>query len=459
MSDGLTRRLAAFARNFRLEALPPARRARLEWILTDFIGCMLGGASTPEAEQAHAFASPGAVPVIGLDRSYTPESAAVVMGTLGALLQLHDGFGRGGNHPCAAIVPAALVAAHRTDASHADTLAAICVGYEIANNLAAVTHPHQTRAGSAPTSTMGAIGAAAAAGRLHGLAIDDMAAALAIAAFYAPVAPFQALREHASAVPFHGGIAARAGLEAVRMVELGLSGGDRVLEGEGGPGLLEFLRAPAVPALDPEKWRGESLDLVYFKPLPGCRHMQPAVEAVLDLLRHGALPDEPIATVHVGTYPLALEFKEPPRTSDELYDRLMSVPWGVATALAYRGFGVDAAFHAARDRRIEDLIARIAIESDAEFTRLYPAVLGARVEVRFASGAQRTGECRMLYGSEAMPGLYSPAGTITPPLDDAGLERKFIALSRRALGDDPARRLFEALRRGERVWYRDSVTT
>jgi len=65
----------------------------------------------------------------------------------------------------------------------------------------------------------------------------------------------------------------------------------------------------------------------------------------------------------------------------------------------------------------------------------------------------------MLYGSEAMPGLYSPAGTITPPLDDAGLERKFIALSRRALGEGRARQLLDSLRRGERVWCRDSVTT
>ena len=229
-------------------------------------------------------AQPGPVKLPGEARGLTVESAAVAMGTIGALLQIHDGFGGGGNHPSSSIIPA--LWASRGNRPLSDLLLPAAIGYEVANRIAKCSHPAQTQAGTAPTSTTGAIGAAAAIGKLLRIDKTTLTDALSIAAFSVPVAALRGLTEHGSVVPLHGGLAARTAIEAVRLAQAGLRAGDNLLEGGIDPGLIQVLRGDA-HALQPETWHGEMLDGVYFKPLPACRHAQPAIEAVLDIFSKG----------------------------------------------------------------------------------------------------------------------------------------------------------------------------
>ncbi|MEO8145517.1 MAG: MmgE/PrpD family protein [Betaproteobacteria bacterium] len=435
---GLSLRMAEFALGLQWKNLSEGRRQKARWFVADYIGSTLAGSALPEAASGFVLAQPGAVKLPGDSRGLTPESAAVAMGTLGALLQIHDGFGGGGNHPCSSIVSA--LWASRGGKPLADLLLPAVVGYEVACRIAKCSHPAQTLAGAAPTSTTGAIGAAVAVGKLLQLDKRTLADAISIAAFTVPVAAMRGLTEHGSVVPIHGGLAARTALEAVSLAQAGLAAGDNVLEGGKDSGLLQLLRGDAASLL-PETWRGEMLDGVYFKPLPACRHAQPAIEAVLDILSSGFLDYKKIQNIKIHTYPMALMFGQPPRESHELYDRLMSMPWAIASCLVYGGFGFDNVTAPARDPRIEGLYARISSVADPEFEKEYPKRFITRIEIEMQDGATRTGECRMEYGMPSESAPYSPRGTTTPPLDEAGMRRKFFDLACRRISRDDAEKI------------------
>ncbi len=431
MSAGLAARIARFATGFRWRDLSPPRQVKTRWFLADFLASTLAGSTLPEAASGFVLAQIGPVSLPGDERYLSPSSAAVAMGTVGALLQIHDGYGGGGNHPSSAIV-SALWASRGTSQPLADLALPAAIGYEVANRLAQNSHPAQTLAGIAPTATTGTVGAAAAVARLRGLSPEQTARAIAIAAFTAPIAALRGLTEHGSVVPLHGGLAARAAIEAVELAAAGLDAGAQVLEGGRDPGFIHVLRGDPAK-LEPETWRGETLDGVFFKPLPACRHAQPAIEALAAILAQGPIPTTSLRGVIVHTYPVALLFGQPPRAEHELYDRLMSMPWAIASTLVHQGFGFDNVVAPARDPRIEQIYPLIENVVDPAYAADYPRTFSTRVELQFAGGKTRTGECRMEYGVPAEDGPYSPRGTTTPPLDDAGMRRKFFDLASRRI--------------------------
>jgi 2-methylcitrate dehydratase PrpD len=427
---GLSSRIADFAHRLRWEDLSSPRQKKVRWFLADYIGSTLAGSTLPEAASGYVLAQPGGVKLPGDVRGLTPESAAIAMGTVGALLQIHDGFGGGGNHPSSTIISA--LWASRGARPLGDLLLPAAVGYEVACRIAKCSHPAQTLAGAAPTSTTGAIGAAAAIGKLLKLDRKTLSDAISVAAFTVPVAAMRGLTEHGSVVPIHGGLAARTALEAVRLAEAGLAAGDNLLEGGKDSGLLQLLRGDAA-SLAPEDWHGEMLDGVFFKPLPACRHAQPAIEAVLDIFSKGSLSYKEIKSIKIRTYPMALMFGKPPRESHELYDRLMSMPWAVASCVVHGGFGFANVIAPARDPRIEGLYPKISSVASPEFEKEYPERFVTQVEIEMQDGTVRKGDCRMEYGVPAESGPYSPRGTTTPPLDEEGMRRKFFDLACRRI--------------------------
>lgn len=433
----LLRAIARWVTAVRAEAIAPARRHRMQVALLDFLACAHAGSTLPEAADARVLARPGALAVPGLAQRLDEPSAIVAWGTLGALLQWHDGYGRGGNHPSSSILPVLLAG---SEDWHGMLMPAL-VGYEVANRLAAATHPHQTLAGSAPTSTMGAIGAAAALCRREGLDEDTTVRALGLAGFWAPVAAFEGLRARGQGVPLHSGLAARAGWEAVQAARAGLAASEHLLEGADGAGLLSLLGGPDSVArlADPATWRGETLDQVYLKPFPGCRHVHPAVEAALGL--RGRLALEAAAgndsaasagpaawsAIEVRTYGVALGFAAMPRAGAELYDCLMSLPWCVALALLE---GTPDLTAVAADRArpaLWSLAQRVQLRADPAHQAAYPGCLGATVAVTLPDGRVLTQDAVLRYAEAATS--FSPAGPFGPVLDEAGVLDKFMRLT------------------------------
>src|SRR5688572_13668385 len=168
-------RLARFAAETKLSDITAPARERARWVLADCIPVIAAGMQQPEmkafASRQLANAAPGDAWVIGTGRRAAALDAALLNGTAGTWLELDEGnlFAKG--HPGIQVVPAAVALAQQTDASGADLLAAVALGYETS---ARVSRGAQTRLSIHPHGTYGVIGAAVAGARLKGFDAQRM---------------------------------------------------------------------------------------------------------------------------------------------------------------------------------------------------------------------------------------------------------------------------------------------
>src|SRR6185503_11685274 len=86
-----------------------------------------------------------------------------------------------GSHAAATVLPAALAVGERERADGRAWLTALAVGFELSGRLAHAATGLETARGFHNPSVHGTLGAAAAGGKLHGLAADRIASALGIA--------------------------------------------------------------------------------------------------------------------------------------------------------------------------------------------------------------------------------------------------------------------------------------
>ena len=437
----LNQRIADAALRLSFAVLPAGRRARAIWCVQDFLGCVLGGADRKEMAAALLLAHPGDVAVPGQSQRFDRASAALVFGASGALLQLHDLYPSGSYHPCLGVVSAAWAVWRQDEQPVGAFLDAVVAGYEVANRLGDVLAMAQIGRGFTPTATLCGLGATVAAGRLLGLDREAMAAALGNATLTCPATPFQALSDHGNAVPLHGGLAARGGVQAALLAEQGWSAGTYALEGLGDyPGWLRAMGGD-VDAVTPESWDGGTLDGVAWKLFPACGAAHMAIEAALHL---PPLDAAAIRSVEIRLPGASMLLGgRGPRPDGELYDSIMSTRWSVCTALAHHEYNPETVLRFdAPDMARDRLIRRSAVMHDPALDSPGDGGLRvARLVVQMADGAvhdklhrrQMTGETTSdpRRGSMGMP-------------DEIALSEKFHTLTARHRA--AADRLVAALR-------------
>src|SRR5499426_1874146 len=159
--------LAAYVTAEAFDRLPAATVAAARRAILDTVGVTLAGAVEPTAERVRAMIehrrAGHEATIVGTSLYAAVEDAALANGTASHALDYDDVQTSLSGHPSAPILSAALALAEQRRASGADLLTAYVVG------------------GHA-TSTLGTIGAAAAAAKLYGLSTERTAVALAIAA-------------------------------------------------------------------------------------------------------------------------------------------------------------------------------------------------------------------------------------------------------------------------------------
>jgi 2-methylcitrate dehydratase PrpD len=358
----------------------------------DFAGCVIAGSVRKELEPALLLARPGEIAVFGFERQFDPASAALVMGMAGALLQLHDVYVPGGLHPSSPVISAAHAIRYMKSGSMDAFHGAQAAGYEITNRLAGSAFPAQQNAGVTPTAACGAVGAAVAAGLLLGLDESGLAAALSNITLFAPAAPFFSLREHGPDVPIHGGLAARAGVEAALVAAGGWSAGAHALEGDSSlPGWLAMLHIDPAK-LEPESWDGSTIDQVVWKLFPACFGSHATIEAILSLPR---VDWRDIERVEIGLpASSALLVGDGPAENGGFYDRIMSVRWAAARALIDGAFDVGTLARA-DDTDVEPLIAHIRTIHDPALNGLiHRKEIAADVRLVMRDGAEHVAHWR-----------------------------------------------------------------
>jgi 2-methylcitrate dehydratase PrpD len=451
-----TAALVQFVGELRYAALSDEVRHYARRHVLDTVGVMIAGATGEVASRAEAVLAAvrpaGHVPVPGRARRADLIDAAFLGGTAAHGIELDDGFTQGSVHPGCVVVPAALALACARRSNGQALMEAIVAGYETVIAIGRACHPDLRQRGFHPTAAVGVFGAAAAAGKLAALSPERLAHAFGLAASSAG-GLFAFVNGGGDIKRLHAGHAAREGLQAALLAEQGIEGPPGVIEARDGfmqafaraeSGHSKRARAGHSPepgssaraiALRPEAPFG--ITHCYIKPYPCCRHIQPAVEALIGILEEENIAGEEVERVEVATYRIAAEHAA--TGWDDFASAQLSFPYLIALALKFRGVKFEHFADAVRrDPALAAMARKLTVTAPPEVDRLYPQLRPARVTVATARGSH-TRQVEEARGSRLLP------------LDDAALKAKFLDLTGPVLGPARARDL------AERLWSLDAI--
>jgi 2-methylcitrate dehydratase PrpD len=412
---GATAALVAFVDGLRHDALDAEVRHYARRHLLDTVGVMISGAAGDVATRAEAMLAavrpPGAVPVPGRARRADLLDAAFLGGTAAHGIELDDGYRQGSVHPGCTVVPAVLSAGYIAGASGKAVVAAIVAGYETAIAIARACHPDLRQRGFHPTGACAVFGAAAAIAKLRGFAPARIGDALGIAASSA-AGLFAFVNGGADIKRLHAGHASREGLQAALLAEQGVQGPPGVVESRDG-----FMQAFAFGRIDKARpialppAVGFGITDCYIKPYACCRHIQPAVEALIGLAKDENITPEEVTRIDVDTYRIAAEHAH--TGWDDYASAQLSFPYLMGLALRFRGIRIDYFGDAVRrDPAFGEIAGKLSVTATPEVDRLYPQLRPARVKVTTRRG---------VFSRQADEAL----GSRLVPLDDASLRAKF----------------------------------
>jgi 2-methylcitrate dehydratase PrpD len=427
----MLRRFAEFAVAQREDALPDAVGHAAVRAIVDWFGATLAGAAMPPARILTAALADetGPARIVGGTASVRPRTAALVNGTAAHTAELDDIYRQGIYHPGAPTVAAALAVAEDRDASGADLVRAVTVGYEISDRIAAAVNPTHYRYWHT-TGTIGTLGAAAAVADLLDLDEDQFAHALATATTMAAGLQ-QAFRSDAMSKPLHSGHAAEAGTLAALAAAHGFTGALDVLEGEAG-----FAAAMAGGADLSAVHDGLGTDYLITQTTAKnhscCGHTFAAVDAAIELRGRGVRADE-VAEIEIATYGTALKVAGNPDPATE-FEAKFSLPYCVAVAMVTGSARLRAFTEEQRhDPAVLTLMRRVSLHVDDEFDAAFPGRRAARVTVVDTDGTRH--EVTRL----------TRKGDPDDPLTDEELGAKYTELAEPALGERRAAELGAAL--------------
>ena len=392
--------------------------------LLDTVGVMIAGAGGEVASRAEAMLAAvrpaGHIPVPGRARRADLLDAAFLGGTAAHGIELDDGFRQGSVHPGCVVVPTLLALGHERRSSGAALIEALVAGYEAEIAIGRACHPELRQRGFHPAAAVGVFGAAMAAGKLRALAHAQLANALGIAASSA-AGLFAFVNGGADIKRLHAGHAAREGLQAALLAERGIEGPPGVIETHDGfMQAFAFGRAGKARALALPPAVPFGVTDCYIKPYPCCRHIQPAVEALIGLLNDESIATEEVERIDVATYRIAAEHAE--TGWEDFASAQLSFPYLMSVALKFRGIRFEHFDAAVRsDPWFAASARKLNVTAPPEVDRLYPQLRPARVTVATRRGS---------FARQADEAL----GSRIVPLDDAGLRAKFSDLVAPVLG-------------------------
>jgi 2-methylcitrate dehydratase PrpD len=433
-----TAALVEFVSELRYATIPDEARPYARRHLLDTVGVMIAGAAGDVASRAEAVLATvrpaGRIPVPGRARRADLIDAAFLGGTAAHGIELDDGFRQGSVHPGCVVVPTALALGCARRSNGQALMEAIVAGYETVIAIGRACHPDLRQRGFHPTAAVGVFGSAAAAGKLGALSAVRLANAFGLAASSAG-GLFAFVNGGGDIKRLHAGHAAREGLQAALLAAQGVEGPPGVLEARDGF-LQAFARAEKARAIVLPPPFG--ITDCYIKPYPCCRHIQPAVEALIGLVNDENIAGDDVERIEVATYRIAAEHAE--TGWEDFASAQLSFPYLIGLALKFRAIKLEHFADAVRrDPAFAAIARKLTVTAPADVDRLYPQLRPARVTVTTARGS---------FTRQADEAL----GSRIVPLDDAALKAKFLDLVGPELGTARAKEL------AEQLWSIDAIS-
>ena len=414
--------------------VPPEASARAATALKDTIGVMLAGVGEPAARIAQAMASEdgvGTCRVLGTSLQTSPELAALANGVSAHSLDYDDMCFVSLAHPSCALVPAILATGELVHARSSALLDAYVIGFELECRLGNVMNPrHYHQRGWHCTSSIGTVGAAAAAARMLGLGAQATQHALGIAASSAC-----GLKENIGSMvkPLHAGMAARNGVMAARLAQRGFTASPHAIDGpQGYLVAMDSERDSLDAAVGDLGIRWEILHTgVTVKLYPSCAATHPPLDALIAMKRREQITADQVRAIDVEVDSMTPRLLIHPDPVTGL-EAKFSMPFCAAAAIVYDRIGIDTFdVDHIRNPTVQALMKHVTLRANEEFDKGAP-LARARVSVYLR-------EERVV--SQAVDGARGYPGRLT----NEELATKFAGCATRTLSESAANAAWAAL--------------
>jgi 2-methylcitrate dehydratase PrpD len=394
-----TRRLAEFVVGLNYDDLTPERVARAKELILDQVAIQIGVSRKPWlklgvdyvlSQGGHAEAS-----IAGCATKVTAEQAAFANGSFGHGFEMDDVYSPALAHPGPAVVSAALAVAERDGASGRDLILAMIAGYEVMGRCGYALSPSQLYRGFHPTSAVGPLGAAAAAGKLMGLDVETMIHAIAVAGSFC-CGVTECYKSGGEVKRYHGGIGASGGIRAAGLAKFGLTGPATILEGP--LGIRAMSDTFTVETLTDGLGEQFVIDDIWIKKYAANGMIHAPVDGVEVIRARRPFTAADIKRVTVGSNVHAINEVGSIRKPKDMFGFQFSMNYALALQVIKHSNNFDAYIEEnLRDPEIVALAERIFTEKDDEVNDWFPEKIGARITIAFTDGTTDTAlveDCR-----------------------------------------------------------------
>lgn len=433
-----TRELAAFASRLTYRDLPAEVVAKSRLCVLDAFGCMLHGSTLLWSRIVREMVlEQGGAPqaaIIGTPHRTSVSQAVLVNSTAGHGFELDDAHTRASMHAGSMTVSAALaIAEWKGGASGRDLVTALVAGYETGLRLGIAGAGNIFKRGFHSAAVCGVFAAAATAGRLLGLGVEQMQHAFGIAGSLA--AGLMGAQEGAMVKRLHSGRAAQTGVYAALLASRGFTGIPDVLEAPFGgffSAMTDRHEPEALTAGLGQTW--ETL-AVGFKPYATAGAIHSSLQALDAIMSGNRLSADDIAEISVRCTTYCCQHVARPYRPQGVASAQLNIYYALAAMALYR----DAMIEQFREERLGDprilgFIPRIRVEPDPRFDAMGNALRYAvHLTVRTWGGA-----------SYAHESLHRP-GTRENPVSEERLRAKFALLAACALPADRVKSVIDTV--------------
>lgn len=423
---GTTKRLAEFVVNARPSDIPEAARREAIRSILNYVGCAVGGSSHVTVDRAlealAMFSGPTQATVMGRSQRLDILHAALINGISSHVLDYDDTQLATIIHPAGPVASVLFPLAELYPMSGQQLLAAFILGVEVECRIGKTVYPSHYEAGWHITGTAGVFGAAAAAGKVLGLTVEQMTWALGIAATQS--AGFKEMFG-TMCKAFHPGRAAQNGLTAALLAAKNFTSSVQAIEAKQG---FAHVMASERDFSAITRGLGTDYEIVEnsYKPFACGIVIHPVIDACCGLREQHPLTADLIERIDLRVHPLVLKLTGKPTPQTGLEGKF-SVFHAAAVALL-RG--------SAAPREFTDEVV------------LDAAVVGLRTRVHATIDDSLLEEqarvvIQLKDGRKFEKFVEQAVGSSKNPMSNADLERKFRGLAAGILPAQQTERLIE----------------
>lgn len=448
-----TYQLASFLHQVTYQDLPTEAIHKAKHAILDTIGTTLAGVTSPAGgiitRYVKALGGTPQASVLGSGFQTSSPQAALANGTMAHAYDYDDVNWAMSGHPSVALLPGILAMGEEKGVSGKELLLAYILSFEVVGKVGRGVNPTHYRLGWHATSTLGALGAAAAVAKLLHLSPSQIARALGIAASMA-----SGLRQNFGTMtkPFHPGHAAMSGVMAATLAQMGFTADEGILEAPFGfaqlfTGIGDFRLEQMTKTLgDPYEIISSG---IIVKQYPCCAFTHRAIDGMLALVHKHHFTPEEVEEIDCVLSQIASDVLIHRRPQTGLEGKF-SMEYCLATAILDKTVGLQQfTDHMVQRPQAQQLLRRVTrqIHTVAQGEGRNGEELPVIVTVKLRDGRKYTQQVEI------------PKGHPDHPLSDTELYAKFQACASLVLSSEKVEQSLQYLSHLEKIDHIASLMT